>query len=93
VTQSQRVLEYIRAYGSITPLEAMRDLGCYRLAARIHDLKAEGHDIESDSVSVRTRTGSTTMVARYRIKPAPERLSVCRSLPCAPDDGGGPTLF
>lgn len=39
MTQTDRVLMYMRDFGSISPLEAMRDLGCMRLAARISDLK------------------------------------------------------
>jgi hypothetical protein len=31
--------DYLDTYGEITPLEAMRDLGIYRLASRISDLK------------------------------------------------------
>lgn len=33
--------------GSITPLEALRDYGCYRLASRISDLRREGMNITS----------------------------------------------
>ena len=39
VNQNDLVLAYIRAYGSITTLEAFRDLGIARLASRICDLK------------------------------------------------------
>ena len=44
-TQTQRVLDYIRQFGSITAIDAVRDLGVMRLAARISDLKKEGYDI------------------------------------------------
>ena len=37
--QTDRVLAYIREFGSITQLEALRDLGVFRLASRISDLK------------------------------------------------------
>lgn len=40
--QTQLVLEYMKTHGSIDQLRAANDLGCFRLAARIADLKAQG---------------------------------------------------
>ena len=57
--------EYINEYGSISALEALRDLGVYRLASRIADLKKQGHKIKSEMVSVATRNGGRTHIARY----------------------------
>ena len=57
--------DYINEYGSISALEALRDLGVYRLASRIADLKKQGHKIKSEMVAVRTRNGGTTHIARY----------------------------
>lgn len=57
--------DYLDEWGSITPLEAMRDLGIYRLASRISDLKKQGHKIKSEMVSVATRNGGRTHIARY----------------------------
>ena len=42
-TDKQAVLEYLREHQTITPLEAFSKLGCYRLGARIYDLRCEGH--------------------------------------------------
>lgn len=64
-TQTQRVLEYIREFGSITAIEAVRDLGVMRLAARVSDLKKEGYDIISEQQAVRNRFGETCYVAKY----------------------------
>ena len=64
-SQKERTLEYIREYDSITPLEAMRDLGVYRLSAVVFDLREEGYDIETTMVEVPNRFGSTARVARY----------------------------
>ena len=68
MTQKERVINYIRDYGSITPLDAMRDLGIMRLAARVHDLRADGYRIASDMVGVENRWGEKTMIARYRLE-------------------------
>lgn len=65
ITQNEMVIDYIDEYGAITPLEAMRDLGIYRLASRISDLKKQGHKIKSKMVSVKTRNGGRTHIARY----------------------------
>lgn len=47
MSQKQRVLDYMTEFGSITSLEAFRDLGVTRLSAVVFDLKAEGHDIDT----------------------------------------------
>lgn len=39
MTQGARVLDYMREYGSITSLEAFRDLGITRLSGVIFDLR------------------------------------------------------
>jgi hypothetical protein len=64
-TQTQRVLSYIREFGSITAIEAVRDLGVMRLAARVSDLKKAGYDIISEQQAVRNRFGETCYVAKY----------------------------
>jgi hypothetical protein len=65
ITQNEMVIDYIDEYGAITALEALRDLGCYRLASRISDLKRQGYNIKSEMVSVATRNGGRTHIAKY----------------------------
>lgn len=67
MNQAKQVLEYIQEHGSITQREATRKLGVGRLAARISDLRAEGYDIQTEMVPVRTR-GGKARVARYTLK-------------------------
>lgn len=43
--QTDKVIEHILAYGSITAAEAYSEFGCMRLASRICDLKAAGYNI------------------------------------------------
>ncbi len=66
-SQSIRILGYMNEFGSITPLEAMRDLGVYRLAARIADLRKAGNDIQTTMVDVPNRYGTMSKVAQYRM--------------------------
>ena len=68
MTQRERVLDYIKEYGSITSLEAFRDIGCTRLSAVIFDLKAEGHEIEKEFETKRNRWGEKVSFARYSLK-------------------------
>lgn len=67
-TQADRVLAYIERFGSITQIDAMRDLGVMRLASRISDLKKQGYPIVSDTESVKNRYEETCYVKRYRLE-------------------------
>ena len=66
-TQNQRILEYIDEFGSITQLEALKDLGVMRLASRISDLRKQGYDIQSEVEAVKNRYGETCHVKRYMV--------------------------
>ena len=67
MTQTEKVKEYIDTHGSITSMEAFRDLKITRLAARISDLKQMGINIGSTTeVSVNT-WGEKSRYARYYI--------------------------
>lgn len=68
MTQCEKILDYMRLNGSITPLDALREFGCMRLASRITDLKAQGYDIISKMESNKNRYGDTVRYARYTIK-------------------------
>ena len=46
-SQTDMIHEHLLAGKSITPIEALRDFGCFRLAARIDDLRGRGVDIET----------------------------------------------
>lgn len=48
-TQRENILRHLETYGRITPLEAMNKYGCFRLAPRIHELRAV-HDIETTMI-------------------------------------------
>lgn len=61
MSQTDRLLRRLRR-GPLTPLEAWRELGIYRVAARVHDLRAAGKHIERELVTVRGHR-----VARYRL--------------------------
>jgi len=51
-SQNAAILRYLQAGYSLTPREALDLFGCFRLGARIADLKAKGHAIKSELVTV-----------------------------------------
>lgn len=65
MTQSEMVIDYIREFGSITQLDALRDLGVMRLASRISDLKKDGYLIDSKPEAVLNRYGDKCYIKRY----------------------------
>lgn len=65
-TQSARVLQYMKDFGSITQYEALKDLGVMRLASRISELRLKHDvDIESDFITVKNRYGDKCSIKRY----------------------------
>lgn len=50
MTQNTLVLNHLRSGKSITPLEALKSYGIFRLGARIWELKQSGYDIKSKIV-------------------------------------------
>ena len=66
-TQTERVLQYIEDFGSITQLEALQDIGVMRLASRISDLKKLGYPITSDIEAVQNRYGEKCYIKRYSL--------------------------
>ena len=68
-TNKDRVLEYIQQFGSITSLDAFKDLGNTRLSASIWLLRHEdGLEIESITESMKNRYGDTVSYFRYYLK-------------------------
>lgn len=45
-TQEERILAHLKSGISLTPFQALTDFGCFRLSARIHALRGQGHKIE-----------------------------------------------
>lgn len=71
-SQGAQILSYLREGNSLTPLEALNKFGCFRLGARIWDLKREGHDIHTDLIEANGKR-----VASYRLRqPHESRESV-----------------
>lgn len=65
--QQQRVLDYMRIFGSISSLEAFKDLGVTRLSAVIYELKRKGVAITSTTEYVKNRYGEPVHFSRYMV--------------------------
>ncbi len=64
--QQERVLKYMRDFGSISSLEAFQDLGITRLSAVIHTLRhKKGYEIKSDREIGKNRYNEPVRYARY----------------------------
>ena len=64
-SQRERLLGHLKAGLPITAHRALYGYGVARCAARIHDLKQLGYQIERRMVEVATRDGRKTRVAEY----------------------------
>lgn len=67
-TQCDKILWYMIRFGSINPLQALQDIGCFRLASRISDLKKRGYPIVSERVNYKTRLGEAKHFNQYRFE-------------------------
>lgn len=65
ITQKDRILEYIRKFGSISSFEAYANLGITQLGARIDQLKKEGYEFKTEWESNTNRFGEKTDYKRY----------------------------
>ena len=65
VTQCDRILRHMKDYGCITQSDAINEYGCYRLAARINDLRSRGVSIGRRMKNSKNRYGETVSFAEY----------------------------
>ena len=66
MTQNEKIMRRLDVYGTITPLDAMREYGIMRLASRISDLKKEGAKISRRMITDKNRFGEPVRYAEYR---------------------------
>jgi hypothetical protein len=67
-TQCEKVLEYMQTFGSITQIDALRDIGCMRLASRISDLRQQGIPIGRRIKTGKNRYGDSVSFAEYYLE-------------------------
>lgn len=65
MTQKERLLNHLRMYKSINPLQSWQHLGIYRLAAVVLLLRKDGHIISTVKTEVQNQFGEACHVATY----------------------------
>ena len=67
-SQNDKILGYMRAHKrGITPKVALNKYGCFRLAARIADLRRMGYEIETHR-ECKKNNGQVLQYARYTLE-------------------------
>ena len=73
-TQKNRIISYIRKFGSITSLEAYQELGITQLGARIDQLKKEGYIFKTEWKTGKNRFGEDVSFKKYYLDDLKEKL-------------------
>ena len=80
-TQCERIIQYMNELGGITQFEALKELGCLRLASRINDIKRKGYNVRRDMITLKNRYGEPVRIARCSFaeeENADNRVQSCR---------------
>ena len=68
MTQRDRIYKYMIDFGSITPAEAVADIGCYKLATRISEMIRDGMKIRKTVEHGNNRYGHPVWWTRYSLE-------------------------
>ena len=79
-TQKKQIKADLMAGKKISPLQALRNYGCFRLGARIYELRAEGMDIKT--TMVHSLTNPRKKYAMYHLS----AVSVSKQIPVTPSN-------
>ena len=75
MSQQQEILEYIKRYGSITPMQAY-ELGITKLATRVSEMRKKGIEFHIEIVRSINKRGKTCRYARYSFPIEEEVINV-----------------
>lgn len=65
ISQKNRIIDYIKQFGSITSWEAYKELGVMQLGARIDQLKKEGYIFRTEWIQTKNRFGENVSFKKY----------------------------
>lgn len=65
ITQKDRIINYIRKFGSISSWEAYSELGITQLGARIDQLQKDGYIFKTEWENKKNRYGDDVSFKRY----------------------------
>lgn len=75
-SQKKRLMAFFKTGQKITSLEALDDLGIYRLSARLSELENIGVPISRERTQVVNRYGEQIRIKRYWIEPYRKRAAL-----------------
>lgn len=67
MTQPERLLQHLKAHGTINPLESWVELGIYRLSAVIYILRKAGWNITTKKVTIKNKWDEDCRVGEYKL--------------------------
>ena len=68
--QEKRLVEYLKSFSTINPLQAWSELGIYRLSAVVNRLRNKGYDINTSRKSVLNKYQEPCSFAVYELERA-----------------------
>lgn len=71
MSDTEAILRALKAGRVLTPLDGLREFGSNRLAARIFDLRAQGHHIEAETVTL----PNGKRISAYHLVSEPEQIA------------------
>ena len=66
MSQHELILKYLDDFGSITPMDAFRDLGITKLSTRISEMTRMGYEFDKHMEISVNRYGNECRFMRYR---------------------------
>ena len=66
-TQVDRVIDYMKQFGSVSTLEAFKDLGVTRLSARIFEIRKRGYKVKAEPIKAKNRFGENVRYFKYSL--------------------------
>ena len=67
LTQEEKIFNYMKRFGWITPMDALREFHCMRLGARIYVLEQKGIQIEHGREYIVNSEGERVSFGKYRL--------------------------
>ena len=64
MSQAKQIADYLNKGRKLTPIQALEKFGCFRLAARIADLRNNGMSIVTKTIKL----DNNKLIAQYSIK-------------------------
>ena len=64
MSQNKQIADYLNKGKKLTPIDALNKFGCFRLAARIADLRNKGMNIVTNTIKLENKK----QIAQYSVK-------------------------